>query len=205
MNTAARIQRPLEDSFLERRVDNGGDGDTVACLTAIDEVMRMAERETSWPCFINVLRARGPELREHMLRLVDLCSGHDEGRARRRRRLLRARLAEVGLDEEQREYVAHAQRSIVHARDVWRLLSEQGLDQAPPTPQVSEHVIEGEKAAWMYAFATVLLCRVAAGEASVEQPSTEFAMDLAVDSARDAYAHWATALQICDDDDDDAS
>lgn len=60
--------------------------------------------------------------------------------------------------------------------------------------------LEGENAAWMHTFALVLLTRVAAGETSVERPSTEFAVTLAVEAARDAYAHWATALELLAED-----
>jgi hypothetical protein len=200
MTTAACIQRPLEASFLERRV---GDADeTAACLAAIDEAMRSAERETTWPRFINVLRTRGPAIRERMLELVALVADHDSGEPRPRRRSLVARLADAGLDEDQRGLVSHARRMIGGARGVWYLLNEQGFDHAPLTPEASKHAIEGEKAAWMYTFAIALLCRVASGEASAEQPSTEFAITLAVDSGRDANAHWATALELSAEDED---
>jgi hypothetical protein len=194
------MQHPLEASFLERRVTDAGEA--AACLAAIDEAMQSAERETTWPRFINVLRARGPAIRERMLELVALVAEHDSGEPRPRRRSLVARLADVGLDEDQRGLVDHARRTIASARGFWYLLNEQGFDHAPLTPEASEHAIEGEKAAWMYAFAIALLCRVASGEASVEQPSTELAIDLAVDSARDAYAHWATALELSTEDDE---
>ncbi len=201
MTTAACMQRPLESSFLERRVDNAGEA--AACLAAIDDAMGLAERETTWPRFINVLRARGPEVRERMLRLVALIPSPPKGReARLRRRSLLARLADMGLDEDQRGMVSHARRMIGGARGVWYMLNEQGFDHAPLTPEASEHAIEGEKAAWMYTFAIALLCRLASGEASAEQPSTEFAITLAVDSARDAYAHWATALELSAEDDE---
>jgi hypothetical protein len=190
----------LEEGISERHADGGDGGETAACMVAIDDVLRAAEREESWPRFITVLRARGPELRERMLRLVDLgCRPREEG-GRLRRRSLLVRLADVGLGEEPRDLLGHAQRVMGRARGLSYLLDEYDPDEVLLFPRAREHALEGENAAWMYTFALVLLYRVASGSIEVERASTEFAVTLAVEAARDAGAHWATALGILAED-----
>ncbi len=158
--------------------------------------MRAAEREETWPRFINVLRARGPELREHILRLVDSSAPTREREARARQRLLLARLADVGLGEEQQGLVDHAQYVMGSARGFSYLLDEYAPEELILLPEAREHVLAGENAVWMYTFALVLLGRVASGLVEAHRPSTELAVTLAVEAARDAGAHWATALEL---------
>lgn len=201
MATAARMhgaleRGALEGSFSTRRVEDGDGGEDAAHLAAIAEVVSAVEREESWPRFINVLRARGPELRERILRLVALGSRSSEMGTRLRRRSLSARLADVGLGEEARSLLEHAQRVMVRGRGLWYLLEEYDPNDLLLFPRAREHALEGENAAWMYVFALMLLCRVALCSTKVELPSTEFAITLAVEAARDAGAHWATALEF---------
>lgn len=99
----------------------------------------------------------------------------------------------VFCNEEQRELLAHAKRMFEGALDLRRLLSGKAGRDAHET--AAEHEREGDKAAWMHAFA-ILLHRVAESDASFGQSSTGFAVALAVEGARDAYAHWATALEL---------
>lgn len=86
----------------------------------------------------------------------------------------------------------------------WYLLDEQDPDDLLRLPQVREHVLQGENAAWMHTFALLLLARVAADTSLVARPSTELAVTLAVEAARDAAAHWATALELLAEEDDAA-
>lgn len=88
---------------------------------------------------------------------------------------------------------------MAQARGVGYLLDERDPDDVPRFPNVREHALQGENAAWMHTFARVLLVRVAAGVTAIERPSTEFAVTLAAEAARDAYAHWATALELLAD------
>lgn len=204
MALAARMQRALERGALEDGIstqhgDHDEGGDAAAHLAAIDEVMRAAEREETWPRFINVLRARGPELRERMLRLVDSSAPTREREARARQRLLLARLADVGLGEEQQSLVDHAQYVMGSARGFSYLLDEYDPEELTLVPEAREHVLAGENAVWMYTFALVLLGRVASGLVEVDRPSTELAVTLAVEAARDAGAHWSTALELLDE------
>lgn len=206
MVTAARMQRSLERGVLEASlsmpcVHDGVGHQAQARIAVIDDVMRGVEREESWPRFINVLRARGPELREHMLGLVETSARPRKAGARSRQRSLSARLAHAGLGEQPCELLDHAQRVMARARGAWYLLDEQEPDDVLRIPQVREHVLEGENAAWMHTFALALLGRVAAGVSLVAQPSTELSVTLAVEAARDAAAHWTTALELLAEDD----
>jgi hypothetical protein len=200
MNTAARthgaVERvALDGSFSSKDLDDGRE--TAAHIAAIDEVMGLAEREESWPRFINVLRAHGSELREHMLRLVAVDSPRE--RPAHSRRHLLDRLALGGVGEESLALVDHAQRMMARARGLWYLLEEEETH-VRSLPQVCEHACEGEKATWMYTFALVLLGRAAIDATGTTRPSTELAVTLAVESSRDACAHWATALELLAED-----
>lgn len=209
MVTAARMQRTFERGALDAsltvpRVGDSGCDEVAAHAFAIDEVMRAVEREESWPRFINVLRARGPELRDHVLGLVEASAHTREAGSRSHRRSPLARLADVGLGEELRDLLGHAQRVMTRGRSAWYLLDEQDPADLLRLPQVREHVLQGENAAWMHTFALLLLARVAADTSVVARPSTELAVTLAVEAARDAAAHWATALELLAEDDDAA-
>ena len=194
MATAARMQTSLERGAPEDGRSAQHDREAAADSAAIDEVMRAAEREESWPQFIGVLRARGPELRERMLRLDDPSDrSARDGEARSLRRPLLARLADAGLAEESLERLDHARRVMARARGLWRSLESA---RPLPCPRAHEHAREGESAAWMHAFALLLLDRVAGGATAIARPSTELAVMLAVETARDASAHWATALEL---------
>lgn len=202
MTTAACMRRPLEDRFLEHGGDDHDEERGIStqgrAIAAIDHAMTSAEHATSWPRFITVLRACGAELRERLLELFEpeaqlQVQLQAQAPPLRLRRSLLARLGDAGLSDELREQVAHANRTLERARGLWQQLrhTDTSLD-----PRAHEHEVEGDKAEWMHVFATILLCRVASGQASVTQPSTDFAVTLAVDSAREAYAHWATALEL---------
>jgi hypothetical protein len=201
MATAARMHGALERVALEgtfsRRLNDVDGGEEATCLAAINDVISAVEREETWPRFINVLRARGPELREWMLRLVDAAAPlHERPPRSLRRSSLLARLAEAGLGEESLGLVDHAQRMTASARGLWYLFEEEDPDHVRSLPQASEHAREGEKAAWMYTFALVILGRAAYSPATVAHPSTELAVILAVEASRDTCAHWATALEL---------
>lgn len=179
--------QPFDDALLDRCLD--ARDDAAAHLAAIDDAMRAAEAATSWPRFVTVLRACGPGLREHLLELL----AHLPDHVPTIRPPLSRRLQAAGMSDELREQVAHAERTLERARGIGHLLSATRNDEPEAA---AEHEREGDKAAWMHAFATILLHRVASGQATLEQPSTGFAVTLAVDAARDAYAHWATALEL---------
>jgi hypothetical protein len=201
MATAARthgtVERiALDGSFSSKRRDDGDGRETAEHIAAIDEIMATAEHEESWPRFINVLRARGSELRERMLGLVATVGSSRERPARSLCLPLLDRLAQAGVGEESLELVDHAQRMMARARGLWYLLEEEETGHVRSLPEVCEHACEGEKATWMYTFALVLLGRAALDATAVARPSTELAVTLAVESSRDACAHWATALEL---------
>ncbi len=189
MSNAACKLPPSAQALFERRSTDSSEAE--GYFRAIEEVMAEAAQARSAPHFQTVLRHRGPDLRDTMMRLSENRLPDEE----ETRPSLLSRLHRLGMSGDRLEWLAHAERTIERAHAVGHLLEHRSHVRAP-----HRHEHEAEQANWMFVFATIFLHRAAAGYSSIEDPSAGFAVELAVESARDAYAHWATALELCSHD-----
>lgn len=150
---------------------------------------------SSWPQFLQILRHRGPELRAALVQLVGVTSGSDGGQAAAdARATLADRLRVAGMPDARADLVEHAQRMADRAHALHHMLQHREL-------VTGEHVASGDQAMWMFTFARLILALAAEAPERAAAESTRFAVQLAVDEARLAYAHWATALEQSQDED----
>lgn len=193
MNNACR-RAPLEHAF-ETRDDNGDNDDLFGDVRA---VLLSALQAPLWPAFVTMLRARGPELREKIGRIIERETKRETKRVDdgAERSFVEDRLTAIGISEADVSYWEHAVRMIERADELCDAFHEQ--PEHAVSGEERHHVSEADKAWWMYTFARVAVLLVAFGDAPRDSAGFQNVLRLAVESARDAYAHWSVALRLAE-------
>lgn len=191
MNNACR-RLPLEHAF-ETRGDNGDDG----LFDDVSAVLLEALGVSPWPHFLSILRARGPELVTKLDQVFARPSGDDDTDGGRDRRPLEDRLAAVGVADDDLSYWSHAVRMKERADELCIALGEQ--PRRSRSAEERHHIDEAHRATWMFEFSRMALFLVAFDVAPATSAGFQNVLRLAVDSARDAYAHWSVALRTAED------
>lgn len=168
------------------------DEEASAQIERVLEGVRAACAATEWPAFRSALRFHGPQMVQAWQRLWDFVPPDAVADDDDSRLSLSERLKQVGVSEKRIDYIQHASRMVFRAHAIAHMLDEHS-DSLPSL--ASERKAQGELAEWMYRFARLILWQVAYGKLDVEAPCLQFATQLAVEEARDAYAYYATALE----------
>lgn len=186
MNTTACIRLDAQELFLDEATPSNSEAGRL--VSTIQAGLDAACAETEWPAFKSRLRCHGPEMREAIEKLWELPPppGASDDRED-----LSDLLLEQGVSEARVDCVEHAARTMLRAHSVVHLLDEHC------GPKVDTNYIQrGDLAVWMYRFARMVLWQIAYGKIPVDTPCLSFAVTLAVDEARDAYACYASALEL---------
>lgn len=185
MNTSTCIKLGVEEGFFHDGREPR-DGEVIHLVEKVLRSLDAACGEATWPAFKSRLRREGPELREAIekLREIPIPAAPDHERS-----CLADELLAQGVPEPRVDCVEHAERTMLRAHTIAHMLDEHS------TGNTSEHIQHGDRAMWMYGFARLALWQVASGKVATDAPCLRFAIKLAVDEARDAYAYYATALE----------
>lgn len=157
-------------------------------IATVQDALEPACAQTEWQAFLSMLRVHQPMIRNAMKRLGELPPpGADDKRLD-----LSDLLLERDVQASSVQCIEHAARTMRRAYSIVHLLHD-----LPQPPVDTNHHIEcGDFAVGMYRSARMVLWHVASGKISADAPCLSFAVKLAVDEARDAYAHYACAGEL---------
>jgi len=107
------------------------------------------------------------------------------------------RLATVGLSAADLSYFEHAERMNENAEKLHSALAE--LPELVKMSYAYQYIVNGNKASCTYYFAKLLLVLVANRKTPSISPGLRNALQIATDSAREAYAQWSVALKLAEE------
>ncbi|MBL4687119.1 MAG: hypothetical protein JKY37_21160 [Nannocystaceae bacterium] len=202
MNTAACRRLDAEDFFAEDLHSATQNEEGVSLFNKLTEIVDHACSQPTWPEFKTILRQQGPDMRAIVARLDELRPRREEHESVASKsdsepepRTLGEVLASIDVSDRRVGLVDQAQRIIARAHATSHLIDAHACGL---TGEARQQYDEGERSSWMYTFSQVALWRIAFVRKSPTAPCVQFAVQLAVNSSREAYAHYATALELSD-------